>query len=80
MDPLAGRPFARMNGLGNEIVTLDLRGTDIAVTPHSGAAPLVDEALRLTRLLHELMPDEPSVLDYNLEFKQPACAACAPAA
>lgn len=22
--------------------------------------------------------DEPSVLDYNLEFKQPACAACAP--
>jgi diaminopimelate epimerase len=33
MDPLAGRPFARMNGLGNEIVTLDLRGTDIAVTP-----------------------------------------------
>ena len=33
MDPLAGRRFAKMNGLGNEIVTLDLRGTDLQVTP-----------------------------------------------
>jgi len=38
MDALAGRPFARMNGLGNEIVVLDLRGTDIAVTPAQARA------------------------------------------
>ena len=38
MDALAGRPFARMNGLGNEIVVLDLRGTDIAVTPQQARA------------------------------------------
>jgi diaminopimelate epimerase len=29
---LTGRPFARMNGLGNAIVVLDLRGCDLAVT------------------------------------------------
>jgi diaminopimelate epimerase len=38
MDALAGRPFARMNGLGNEIVVLDLRGTAIAVTPEQARA------------------------------------------
>ena len=38
MDALAGRPFAKMNGLGNEIVVLDLRGTDIAVTPAQARA------------------------------------------
>ena len=38
MDALAGRPFARMNGLGNEIVVLDLRGTEIAVTPAQARA------------------------------------------
>lgn len=32
MHPLAGRLAAKMNGLGNEIVVLDLRGTDLAVT------------------------------------------------
>ena len=38
MDALAGRPFAKMNGLGNEIVVLDLRGADIAVTPEQARA------------------------------------------
>ena len=38
MDALAGRPFAKMNGLGNEIVVLDLRGADIAVTPAQARA------------------------------------------
>ncbi len=32
MSPLAGRPFLKMNGLGNEIVVLDLRGTPLAVS------------------------------------------------
>jgi diaminopimelate epimerase len=33
MSALAGHAFAKMNGLGNEIVVVDLRGTKIAVTP-----------------------------------------------
>ena len=28
---LAGRPLARMNGVGNAILVLDLRGTDVVV-------------------------------------------------
>ena len=40
MDALAGRPFAKMNGLGNEIVVLDLRGMDIAVTPAQARAAI----------------------------------------
>jgi diaminopimelate epimerase len=42
---LAGRPFLKMNGLGNEIVVLDLRGTRLRVQPeearviaHSGSS------------------------------------------
>src|SRR5690348_2259837 len=31
MNPLAGRPYLKMNGLGNEIVVLDLRGTAVRV-------------------------------------------------
>ncbi|MDB5651482.1 MAG: diaminopimelate epimerase [Hyphomicrobiales bacterium] len=38
MSALAGRPFFRMNGLGNEIVVLDLRGTDIVVSPAEARA------------------------------------------
>ena len=38
MSALAGRPFAKMNGLGNEIVVLDLRGTKLAVTPAEARA------------------------------------------
>lgn len=38
MSALAGRWFARMNGLGNEIIILDLRGTDITVTPPEARA------------------------------------------
>ncbi len=32
MSALAGQPFLKMNGLGNEIVVLDLRGTRLAVS------------------------------------------------
>ncbi len=31
MPPLANRPFLKMNGIGNEIIVLDLRGTNIRV-------------------------------------------------
>jgi diaminopimelate epimerase len=38
MSALAGRPFFKMNGLGNEIIVLDLRGTALVVTPEEARA------------------------------------------
>jgi diaminopimelate epimerase len=38
MSKLAGRPFFKMNGLGNEIIVLDLRGTALAVSPAEARA------------------------------------------
>lgn len=38
MSALAGRPFFKMNGLGNEIIVLDLRGTTLVVTPDEARA------------------------------------------
>lgn len=38
MSSLAGRPFLKMNGLGNEIVVLDLRGTSVRVQPEEARA------------------------------------------
>ena len=38
MSALAGRPFLKMNGLGNEIVVLDLRGTSVRVEPAEARA------------------------------------------
>jgi diaminopimelate epimerase len=38
MSALSGRPYLKMNGLGNEIVVLDLRGTAIAVSPAEARA------------------------------------------
>ena len=35
---LAGRPFARMNGVGNAIVVLDLRGCDLVVSAEEARA------------------------------------------
>ncbi len=38
MSKLAGRAFFKMNGLGNEIIVLDLRGTPLAVCPEEARA------------------------------------------
>ena len=38
MSALVGRPFFKMNGLGNEIIVLDLRGTRLVVTPDEARA------------------------------------------
>lgn len=51
-----------------------------------GAAGRLDHALASAALaakvtgttIWHINADEPSVIDYNLEFKQPACAACGP--
>lgn len=38
MSALTGRPYMKMNGIGNEIVVLDLRGTSIVVSPQEARA------------------------------------------
>ena len=51
MSPLADRPFVKMNGLGNEIVVLDLRGSDIAVTPDEARAVSADPRLAFDQMM-----------------------------
>ncbi len=51
-----------------------------------GASGRIDQALSSPALSSKVKravewhvnADEPSILDYNLEFKQPACATCSP--
>jgi diaminopimelate epimerase len=61
MSKLAGRPFFKMNGLGNEIIVLDLRGSALAVSPEEARA--VHRAPRLAydqmMVLHD--PTTPDV-------------------
>jgi len=38
MSPLANHPYAKMNGLGNRIVVIDLRGADIDLSPGDARA------------------------------------------
>ena len=51
MSALAGRPFAKMNGLGNEIVVVDLRGTKISVTPQESRAIHAAKGLAYDQLM-----------------------------
>lgn len=51
MSALAGRPFLKMNGIGNAIVVLDLRATDIAVTPREACAIAAGEGLAYDQLM-----------------------------
>ena len=65
--------IARFNGFGYSYV-------------FDGAAGRLDHAIttpslstKVTRAIEwHINADEPSVIDYNTEFKQPACAACGP--
>ena len=49
--PLAGRSVAKMNGAGNEIVVLDLRGADARVTPQDARAIGAAPGLRYDQLM-----------------------------
>ncbi|MDH7798231.1 MULTISPECIES: diaminopimelate epimerase [unclassified Beijerinckia] len=51
MNPLAHRPFLKMNGIGNEIVVLDLRGTGLAVRPQDARAIARGEGLAYDQLM-----------------------------
>lgn len=51
MNPLAHRPFLKMNGIGNEIVVLDLRGSGLAVRPQDARAIARGEGLAYDQLM-----------------------------
>jgi len=51
MSALANRPFLKMNGLGNEIVVLDLRGATHVVTPAEARAIAADPRSRFDQLM-----------------------------
>jgi diaminopimelate epimerase len=51
MHPLAGRRYLKMNGLGNEIVVLDLRGGTVRVTASAARAIAADAASRFDQLM-----------------------------
>ena len=58
MSALANRRFLKMNGLGNEIVVLDLRGTDIRVAPEEARAIAGDARSRFDQLM--VVHDDPT--------------------
>jgi diaminopimelate epimerase len=58
VNPLANRRFLKMNGLGNEIVVLDLRGADVEVTAADAQAIATDPRSRFDQLM--VLHDPPS--------------------
>ena len=61
MHPLAHRRFLKMNGLGNEIVVLDLRGTDLAVSEADARANAAQPRSRFDQLMVLHDSDAPGV-------------------
>ena len=51
MSPLANIPVAKMNGIGNEIAVLDLRGTDLTVSGAEARAIFRGEGLAFDQLM-----------------------------
>ncbi|WP_029031869.1 diaminopimelate epimerase [Salinarimonas rosea] len=61
MSPLANRRFLKMNGLGNEIVVLDLRGTDLRVRAGEARAIAADARSRFDQLMVVHDPSVPGI-------------------
>jgi diaminopimelate epimerase len=59
MNPLANQPFARMNGLGNEILVLDLRGQGLKVAAHEARAIGRGDRLRFDQMMVLFDPRRP---------------------
>ncbi|MBM3606912.1 MAG: diaminopimelate epimerase [Alphaproteobacteria bacterium] len=51
MSSLANRPFFKMNGIGNKIIVLDLRGSGLAVSPQEARAIGRGEGLHYDQLM-----------------------------
>jgi diaminopimelate epimerase len=64
MSALAGRPFVKMNGIGNEIVVLDLRDNPLPVTADDARAIARPNALPYDQLLAVYPPKTPGTDAY----------------
>ena len=64
MSPLAHRRFLKMNGLGNEIVVVDLRGTAARVRPDEARAVAADPRSRFDQLMAVHDPVSPGTDAY----------------
>ena len=64
MSPLANRRFLKMNGLGNEITVLDLRGTPLRVSAEEARAIAADPRSRFDQLMVLHDPVTPSTDAY----------------
>ena len=71
MSPLANQPYFRMNGAGNEIVVLDLRGQNLTVSAEEARAIGRGEGLRFDQLMVMHEPRRPNtdsfVKIYNID-------------
>lgn len=64
MSTLANRPFVKMNGLGNEILVLDLRTDPVAVKPEDARALALPEALPFDQIMALYPPKTPGTEAY----------------
>jgi diaminopimelate epimerase len=72
MSPLGNRPFLKMNGLGNAIVVLDLRGTDVVVTADEARAIAADIPYDQMMVLHDGDGIDAFMRIYNLDGSEVA--------
>src|SRR6476659_8198562 len=76
MSALAHRRFLKMNGLGNEITVLDLRGTAIRVAPQEARAIAANPRARFDQLMVLHDPVSPgtdaSLAIYNTDGSESA--------
>ena len=68
MSALAGRPFLKMNGIGNEIIVLDLRGGGPAVSAAEARAIARGEGLAYDQLMVLSDPRTPGAEAYMTIF------------
>ena len=68
MSALAGRPFLKMNGIGNEIIVLDLRGGGPAVSAAEARAIARGEGLAYDQLMALSDPRTPGAEAYMTIF------------
>ncbi|MFN3889735.1 MAG: diaminopimelate epimerase [Beijerinckiaceae bacterium] len=68
MSALAGRPFLKMNGIGNEIIVLDLRGAPAPVSPAEARAIAAGKGLAYDQLMVLSDPRTPATDAYMTIF------------
>ena len=76
-------PFAKMNGLGNEIIVADMRGRADRVTPAAAIALNAEPATRFDQIMAIHDPRTPGtdnyieILNSDGSTRRPAATACA---